>query len=386
MKLYTERKKVNNNDNASCSGSGWDAFFHPAEDSVLDFRIGGRKLLSLSGVTGNGIDEPAGAYPRFRHHHFNSIRGGQVEMDSAVSSAIPGCGIKRAIEYAGNRFRFISDISFSRAAKTQEVCIDNVKIFLKCSEIGTISADDTDKTRMRIEWRCTEDEINFSKSSTAPIAWLFKMDDGILLEIGTGDDLWRWNVGSAMNLSPEFSIIAGRDSIVLSRKVINRVQEETSIARKFRFTWYFAWHLPGETTTYEIPDDCISLDLCTDFEWPGSAKVEIKDGTFFDYPCFHSDFVWNALRKAVRKNIENGGKSIAFRNVRPMICTAGRHLGRAPQRHLEHWNMVSLMNFSLWATKQMSGKPGRLFFLPQEGDLVFASLPSFRGLSDEVYI
>ncbi len=366
----------------SAEGKQWKAVFNPSDTSVIDFHLDAKKIFSVLGIDGENVKENTFHSPIFKHHRYETYPGGLVEMQTGPLS-VDGAPyqVRRTCEYAGNRFRLTVDASFPRNLETNEISVESILIRQECKEFAVLLPDPLSPCKPMLEWHNLNGKDIFFESERAPLAWIFKTSDGKVFEIGTGDDLWRWNIAGALDVKSKFSLARENDCIRLKRTVLKSDGMIGDIGRKFRFTWYFAWILPGHDFLDRNDKDLFFYDIVNDIKWPDSARILTATDEYFDLPCFHSDFVWNKLKKIIRKNLEGANRKIVFGGIRPSICKSAAHLGRDKKRTLEHGNMMALMNFWLWANKQLHDKSSSLCFVSDAEDPVLGQLPSFKGLA-----
>lgn len=208
----------------------------------------------------------------------------------------------------------------------------------------------------------------------APLALILEHESGVQLEIGTGNDLWRWAKGvrDAGN-SSRYVLSRTPTGLSFTRNVTFTSEPIEIRPRTYRFTWYLAWIAATESPapapestiapktvdggSLDIPDlqrqlldnpnATIELDMWA-FDWPASLLHDPRPAGE-NNPCLASSAVITRLRRIVRQlaAMENQDFPIVFRHLIPGVCTRGRHVDR--KRPILHWDMSDLREFGLWA-------------------------------------
>jgi hypothetical protein len=215
-------------------------------------------------------------------------------------------------------------------------------------------------------------------------------DQGRQLEIGVGDDLWRWLAGKDLEPASEF-LIEYRGGELFIRRAVLRYSEPAPIpAGNWRFTWYFAWHSPGRLpaarpeTAVPIPvpwqiggQKSNSWSLPND-HWRQDAAIQLHQQSYGP-PCFHANAVEGILKKWFRAQLTSGS-DLFLTCPPPGLCDHASHLGRARKKNLLHWNLGALLNFWSWANGQWKD-PETGFYLFIEPHSPLAELPSLKGMA-----
>ncbi len=361
-------------------GASWSASFFQSDAELLSFSVGGAKLFSASGIRNHGGNiENCRSLDSLKHHRNDGFPGGSIE---SVSHASAPFFTSRSFEYAGNRFKVTLDAAFPKDYSSECLLSDEFCINPDVAETSVISAPADLSPYFKRESYSRFVPGTPIESELAPISWIFKFRNGAVLEIGTGDDIWRWNIAEALGASSKFSVSNEDKEIRLLRRPLFSELPIPTQRRKFRFTWFFAWDFPKQRKLVDPGEESLVLDLAKDFNWPESARIMKSDGNTLPVPCFHSDIVWNVLRKTIRKNLDSKYKRIVFKNP-PVSCAcfSAAHLDRAKKKFLVHGNTVALMNFWLWANRRLNPIGSEFHFLTAPEDDAAASRPSIKGLS-----
>jgi hypothetical protein len=238
-------------------------------------------------------------------------------------------------------------------------------------------------------WTLVTDEI--------PLVVLFERNDGTRLEIGTGDDIWRWRQTETFPETTASIVFEKTNGGISVRRIFAKWNESGTIApRKYRFTWYFAWENPEkeyfvcngeEFTEFSFSDkNKISSGGNKYYKFPDMELPEIFSAKFADKPtaapCFHSSPVSGLFRDWVRSAAAiKDGRPLVLGNLKVSLCDLASHLERPQKQKLLHWNMIRVFDFHLWANKQLRYSDSPFFILPSGNGKICPSLPSVKGLS-----
>lgn len=215
------------------------------------------------------------------------------------------------------------------------------------------------------------------------------------LELGMGNDLWRWDAGIGGETNRlEHRLERNDQGQLFFRRRVSIAENSTAELRPdprtYRFSWYAAWtreqsedpvmppvtdipHLPcviwkKSGSIYQIPETG-DAPLLIDFQhanWPDSlrccpprsAAVSAEPAA----PCLVSAAVMRRLKKTIRqiKARTHPKQPLIFTGLSPQVCTAAHHTQRKGQRR--HWDLSSLLEFGHWTRFTLgSGRP--LFFV-----------------------
>jgi hypothetical protein len=298
--------------------------------------------------------------------------------------------ISRSYEFAFNHCKVTSDIDIRKGVSAEKLSIDSLFIPGDWKKAGLLKA--AENGVMEIEWKALENDKIFFESDKTFLAAVFEDSDGFLLEIGTGNDLWRWNSASVSGIKSSFKIRITDKGIILDRDVFMWETETPVPPRNWRFHWYFAWQeknaktekaqllkvLPfpekdiipakGKTAAYDFSTVTLSA----------SSKVRYN-GTLTKTQCLQDNATQNYLKKIIRSAIQKSNKyKISFCNLAPHLCDEPAHLERPGKDTLLHWDIVSILDYALWANRQIIKGDSQLFIIPDTEDL--KQLPSLAGL------
>ena len=214
-----------------------------------------------------------------------------------------------------------------------------------------------------------------------PLSLTFERVDGVRVEIGTGDDLWRWerNLGFGPE-SGSYKIVSEPEGVRLIREPLMTCEEVVPKPRDYRFTSYLAWWSPQDEAVPDIsvaspvsltqqgeallpdmasgsvpsltldlgampiPDTCLRVDSPAD-------QVSGKPG---GAPCWHCKPVQKNARRIIRRIASLGSVgALRISGLTPGPCWDPRHLGRPHERELLHWDMCAILDFAEWTRQQL---------------------------------
>lgn len=234
-----------------------------------------------------------------------------------------------------------------------------------------------------------------------PLALVFEREDGLRLEVGTGNDVWRWE--HCFGCGPEtgnYKIMQEADGLRLLREPLMTCEEFTPEKRQYRLTWHLAWQTPGNLPS--LPTEP-ALDLAT----ASPAEVRARTGGCFrldparlalahsclrqetpeaylrndppGHPCWVSNGTQKAARKLIRSlaNLPEPGTLVVGPLV-PAPCWVPGHCDRKGPRALPHWDLGALLDFAVWTRQQL----GPAWTILPDSPLA-AVLPSVAGLFGE---
>ena len=247
-----------------------------------------------------------------------------------------------------------------------------------------------------------------------PLAVVFQSESGMHVEIGTGNDLWRWEKGMESGLdSGSYKILYEADGLRFVREPLMCCAPYSPPGRTYRFTWYAAWSVPAGVQQEADGDEGELLQFSTDrdvssfgrfdtesvevraggvllvldlqrIKWPvefcrcPSAASFIR-GNRSSAPCWHHNGLQKNLRRIIRQIKEHfPAGHLRIRNASPGICWDPAHLSKSEANGLPHWDMGALLDFSEWTRQQL----GRHWTFAFDCDDLL-QFPSLNGLFGE---
>lgn len=359
------------------------------DNSVMSFSYKGKPLLEIVPISFGVISECSGITKKIRKH--TSIDKLSVSMETKVTLPFgTEPTISRFYEFAFNHCKVTSDIDIRKGINAEKFSIDNLFIPGNWKKAGLLKESGGGK--LEIEWQTLEEGKIFFESDKTFLSVVFENSDGLLLEIGTGNDLWRWNSASAAGIKSSFRIKKTDKGVTIDRDVFVWDMESPVPHRNWRFHWYFSWMekdalqkkaqpskiLPfpekdiipekGKTAAYDFSTVNLS----------DSSKVK-HNGNSTKVQCMQASVTQNYMKKIIRSAIQKSDKyKISFCNIAPHVCDDPSHLERPGKDTLSHWDIVSILDYALWANRQIIKGESQLFITPDSENL--KQLPSLSGL------
>ncbi|NMA42358.1 MAG: hypothetical protein GX946_03150 [Oligosphaeraceae bacterium] len=209
-----------------------------------------------------------------------------------------------------------------------------------------------------------------------PLAMVFYNQQGQALEIGSGNDLWRWQKGlqfSEGQANGKIVIKITEEALQLQRKV-SLNQGETALlplAREYRFTSYIAWSCPtlgtklpaelqfcrpkmepGKGLKMQDLSQCgskpaISLDF-SQLLLPRQAARNLSEGL-----CWESKITQKFARRIIRQlaDLAEEGYLLIETGIFPGLCQDPVHCSR--KEPALHWDLVAILDFCSWMRQKM---------------------------------
>jgi hypothetical protein len=231
--------------------------------------------------------------------------------------------------YFDGILRVTSDLHFPRGARANP-----------CLEVGSM-----DLPGVWTDWR--EPGAGWQPLATMPASFspipptlLLRHASGAILELGLGNDIWRWQAG----LLPEdnrcsLAISATEGGLQVQRIVSESEQPMPPLPRTYRFSWYLAW-LPGPAPVAEFAAEPTTFDLrAIDF-----GKQLCRPD---DQPCMSAGPVGSRLKAMLRKL--HGDAPIAFSGLTPGCCDQAKHVKR--KKPTLHSDVNAIIEFAAWTRK-----------------------------------
>ncbi len=379
------------------SSGDWTASFNTVSGQKMIFSCAGRELLSLSGMVFGKIEEASGYCVKCKQHESIDLLNKSAEIVNVIPFGSEP-QIVRQFEFAGNHAKITTDFELKAPMEAESFEIDNILARGSWTKIGILKIHKPLPETSDIEWHPISKESGWKLViEDIPLVILFEGNDGTRLEIGTGDDIWRWRQTETFAETTASIIFEKASGGISVRRVFAKWRETGIIApRKYRFTWYFSWEIPDKK--YFI----CSGDKFSEFSFSGKNKVspagtrcfkfpetdlpELFTAKFADNPtgapCFHSSPVSGLFRDWVRSAAAiKDGKPLVLGNLKVSLCDLASHLERPQKQKLLHWNMIRIFDFYLWANKQLRYSDSSFYILPEMNGKVYSILPSVKGMS-----
>ena len=359
---------------------------------ALDFSFPHGSRLRLLPIDMGGFGEGTGIVKHGRHHQRADGFSFGLETRVVVPFGIePEIG--RNLEFSGNHAVVTVDVQLKGGLPLKSLSIDPVEIVGVLRRVGIVALPGDDGVIGAPVWHEVTDaaEESFYCSDKPFLVCLAETADGKCWEVGTGDDLWRWQSAERYQADAEFRVTRSGERLSIEREVYRKREESLTMVRCLRFQWYVAW---GEAVTEnvvpagntlvlgEFPENPgTALFAWTGNVYPDSAWVKPRSETVSaGIPC--------ALAHAVIKRFKSWIRSAAGRyrdvelavvEVEPHFCCSAAHLERNRKPYLAHWDMIGLLELWRWGNRQlMHSGDGLTFTSP--GDSPLHCLPSLQGL------
>jgi hypothetical protein len=352
----------------------WEADFSTSDSSLMSFSYKGTELLRLNPVSFSpAVTESVGITRLLRTH--KSLNGLAWAVDS--ESVIPFGAepeISRVIEFAGNHAKIVTDIKTVRGFSGNELSAGNVFLPGKWEKAGILEFPGQASEMPAVKWVELEGDTVIFDYVRPFAAVILEGADGIQIEVGTGDDIWRWVAGLPFGAESRFRIENSPTGVHITRHIALWPEKTEFPVRNWRVKWYFAWGNSSDIS--EAP--ATALDPYK-IKWPDGAKAVFK-GDIRRNICFNAHVTQKRIKKLIRTEMASGNGIMALSDIAPCFCEASRHTGKAHREPVPHWDIMKIMDIWLWGMKQLKRKGRRLCFYTPENS-VFSVLPSMRGLS-----
>ncbi len=379
------------------NGGDWTASFNAVSGQKMVFSCAGREMLTLSGMVFGKIEEASGYCVKCRQHESIDLLNKSAEIVNVIPFGSEP-QIVRQFEFAGNHAKITTDFDLKAPMEAGSFEIDNLLAKGSWTRIGILKIGKPLSETSDIEWHAVGSEPSWKLMiEDIPLVILFEGLDGRKLEIGTGDDVWRWRQTETFPETTASVVFEKANGGISLRRVFAKWNEAGTIApRKYRFTWYFAWEIPDNEYFTCNPAEFMEFSFSgknkiipagnKHFKFPDTGIPEMFSVRFADNtpvaPCFHSSPVSGLFRDWVRSAaVVKDGRPLVLGNLKVSLCDSASHLERPQKQRLLHWNMIRVFDFYLWANKQLRYSESSFHILPEGNGKACSSLPSVKGLS-----
>lgn len=370
-----------------------NAVFTKNNGLTMTFNATNGSKMKLMPVKMGGFSEADGHVRKFRTHCTVDGLSCSADSETVVPFGVEP-RIRRDLEFAGNHGAVITDIDMKGGMAVKDISVDNVIIEGKVRRVGIIETPELGGTVPEIRWTEATGESEFYSSPEPFLVCLIELEDGFIWEIGTGDDLWRWNLGPKYNAGSSFRVAKDKYGIRIERQVYIKTGEDTiEPQRRLRFKWYFAWteHLPEFTGKKQtaaafgaLPESEGELWFDATNDFPESASVMLDAESVMACPCFESNVFRRRFNDWMRSATSRyTDRELVLTNVEPHICMSASHMERPKKITMRHWDIMSLLDQWLWANRQLRKNGASIRFT---GAGKIAELPSVRGMMQPAYL
>jgi hypothetical protein len=279
--------------------------------------------------------------------------------------------LRQTIRYAANHARITTDLRWKKGASLKkEMAIGSARLPGKWDKVLVLQADGEPPS-----WQALTPGT-FQRFSPLPLSLAFRNQQGQSLEIGTGDDLWRWQNGllpQAQSDAPYIELSIQSDGILLQRLVTINPNEEECFPepRDYRFTSFLAWSAPAleqdagplhEPIALEIRrheglsrkqlldcgnNPCVSLDF-NQLELPRQAKHSLGQGY-----CWESKITQKSVRRLIRQlaDFSKTGYLQITGGLTPGLCDDPVHCSR--KNKTLHWDLSAILDLTSWTQQRL---------------------------------
>ncbi len=365
-------------------GQDWTCYFSPGDREKLVFKSSGTELLSVHGMAFGKFDESSSCCRKSKKHEaIDGLNSSFETVNVMPFGSEPA--ITRKCEISGNHASVTTDFDLRSRMEAGVFEVDNILVRGEWSRIGTLMVSSPVPMADEIRWHDAGARLSLELDGI-PLILLFERADGTRLEIGSGDDLWRWlNTAAFPGSSQSVVIEKIKEGIYIRRRVAAWSSDAVIMARQYRFSWYFAWETSGMKF------------LGGDGNMPAAADAEIftfpegevpqqlaacHGGRNLGVSCFHSPAVSGIFRSLIRSVLgSQKPRDLVIGNLVVPLCETAAHLERPQRQQLLHWNMTRFFDHWLWANKQLRNSGVSFYAIPAMDGKVFPLLPSVKGLS-----
>jgi hypothetical protein len=358
----------------SISGDGWNAVFDEKTPAFMRFEIEGESFLELIPVSFGTISESSGIQEKCRMHESADGFSCSAEIKTLLPFGAEPT-IERNIEFAGNHAKITTDIKTAGKFSADEFSVDNLFLPGKWDNIRIIEIPEAHIIPSGASQKLSQNGKTVYDSEKPFLTIVLESEERGKLELGTGDDLWRWMAAERNfeEAKASFSIEDKDNGILISRKILTWEEESEMPTQNWRFKWYFSWEKAEDSKQAEKAGS--EMDFLK-FKLPESAKT-VHDGNVRKEICFAAHITQKRMKKWIRAEAsKHDGINISIKNLIPHICESAAHLERAKKKELLHWDIMKIFDFWLWANKQLAKSNSSLSI---ETDPTL-ELPSLKGL------
>ncbi len=329
--------------------------FTPGKPEYLRFLLNQRPVLCLGGAMLNQLSESGALLQKSRQHQ--TLDGLVARFEATLQipfGAEPE--IRRSVEFVDGITQIIEDYQPGKRTSFKHLKLGDITLpgpWINVHIVLIAAAGQPGYahcSRHRIDGT---DTVLYD-SHEPFLSAVFEHEDGLKLEIGCGDDLWRWRIAEGLeHCHAQFKISGNREQITLERIPLTFDEDAAPECVSRRFKWYFAW-TTAEINTPPLEQDTFTLDI-NKFNLPGSAMAtdgSVKPGSSC---CLQAAATRRLLRKKLRSVLaKHDTDNVFLTNLQPHVCADAAHLGR-PGKQLLHWDVWDLMELFIWGNRQIAG-------------------------------
>lgn len=384
----------NEQQNLIATGNGWRTVFDQEIAGKMSFHYSGQPILETGGVSFGKFSEHNAMISKLRIHQYMDFDACKVESVSVIPFGSEP-EIRRSTEFVGNHAKVIVDIDMKKGFPADKISVDKILLpgnWQRIAFIEDMSAKSSSANV--IHWENLNDEKEFTRNSESPLlVILLESDDGKMIEVGIGSDLWRWISAEKAGHNAKFCIKKCAKGISFIRNVVCWPEEIELDTRLWRFTWYFSW-LNVNNPIKSVSEKSVGLPLPGEkikkvdppiYHLPVSgwhkSACAILENQPIDVPCLQSSIIKKHLKRWVRSMANQCcDETVYLTGLIPGVCESASHMERPKKQCLPHLNIFSLLDFWFWAYRQFR-KTGNDFRIVADGNYIWKELPSVIGLN-----
>ena len=336
--------------------------------------------LNMSGVEIGELSEKF-AYPvKSVLHEFMDSPGYIVETESVIPFGTEP-KIKRKFEILPGIIQITDDIRVHPATIENGFKVDSINIKGDWTEFAL---PDLHNTSSFLEWKSfsTESEVLYNSEQVCPIL-LLKNERGMIFELGTGFDVWRWQAAELYSL-PErniddeieypkpvshFKVTRQGDTVTVEREVLKADCPFPVTSKNWRFNWYVAW-----SESEDIQGSC------------SDSEKNVVHLDLGEMPtCFHARKNKKLFKNKVRMQLKYlNENTLQLDCVSPGLCKNPSHVARSSKEHALHWDLGDLIDLWFWANRQLISSNSD-FVIRTDENSWFSELPSYLRISQKLF-
>ena len=341
----------------------------------FSFYLNGAERLRLMPLSFGEFDESSGFVSALKLHEAQDASSWSADTKSIIPFG-PEPSVSRTMEIFANCALVTTDIKTTKGISCSSFSVDSLNLPGKWKKAGIVRVPESDCRVKDIEWIELDKKKTVFENAMPFLIAIFESESGERLEVGTGDDIWRWSSAERLGGTSSFTIEYSPEGIMIKRDVLRLDDPAAFPARDWRFKWYFAWDSGKKSGQPAAVENAGTVFDTRKSRWPDPAKI-IFGGNIRKEVCFCAHISQKRFKKIVRSASEQSGQTVKFVNIEPHLCEENSHTGKANMEKTLHWDMMKILDLRLWAEKQLRKTDSRLVLeLPE--DSVFKLMPSWQ--------
>jgi len=378
------------NNTKKIADTDWNADFN---NSPGEFKFQYKDLtLNSMGVELGALSESFGISKKLRFHESKFKNAGQVESQINLPFGSEP-SVSKTVDFVNNYAKITTNIEIKGAFPLKKISFGKIIVNAEWEKYAIIDLNSSNIKN--INWKKMDNDFQLYSSDKPFLILLLETKDGTRLEIGTGDDIWRWMNANQKNATSSFSVSKKGNSIEIIRDAYIWDEEISLISQNLHFRWYFSWCNIEELENSNSED--LEIKLLPKlhkkkFRWDSFAKCAWKcekldteqnsavlNEEYLSYPCMSSSIMkhFKKIIRSMKNQVDND--TIVFTGIYPSLCDNASHVERKKKKILLHWNINKLLDFYLWANKQLIDKDSQFFITPEKKS-IYNELPSFYAM------